>query len=387
MDDQSKLTDPYIPGADEFPVLEQGVYANHAALAPWPKSVSEAVHQFADENYTVGPARYKTWVTRERRLKESLALMTGAESWKDIALLKNTTEGICVVSEGIDWKPGDNIVIPDGEFPSNRLPWLAQQRHGVEIREIDVRSTPDPEAALINAMDRRTRVMSVSAIAWDDGLVLSLDRLGEACAQTDTLFFVDAIQRLGMLPIDVQASQIDCLSADAHKWLLGPEGISVFYCNEKTRPQLRLRQLGWYMVDYPWAFDRQGLEPSTSARRFEAGSPNSLGQAAFDASVNLLLGQGMDCVSGQVMKNTRMLLEGLMKIDDIEITSPLAPDRQSAIVCFKPSGLNCKDFVKKLAEAKVVAAERGGSVRLSLHYYQGRDEVEAVLEGIKKTIE
>jgi len=387
MDDQSIPADPLIPGADEFPKLEQGVYANHAALAPWPKSVSEAVHQFADENCMVGPARYKTWVARERRLKENLALMTGADSWKDIALLKNTTEGICVVAEGIDWKPGDNIVLPDGEFPSNRLPWLSQQRHGVEIREIDVRSTSDPEAALIDAMDHRTRVMSVSAIAWDDGLALSLDRLGKACAPSETLFFVDAIQRLGMLPIDVQASRIDCMSADAHKWLLGPEGISVFYCNEKTRPLLKLRQLGWYMVDYPWAFDRQDLEPSPSARRFEAGSPNSLGQAAFDASVNLLLGHGMDCVSGRIMKNTRMLLEGLMKIDSIEITSPLAPDRQSGIVCFKPSGLSGKDFVKKLADAKVVAAVRGDSVRLSLHYYQGKDEVEAVLEAIKTVIE
>ncbi len=365
--------------SDEFPILKKGIYANHAALAPWPLSVSEAVQDFAAENATLGPSQYRLWVKRERRLKDNLAKMITAESWKDIALLKNTTEGICLVAEGLDWQRGDNIVIPAREFPSNRLPWLAQQRHGVEIREIDVRASDDPEAALLNAIDDRTRVLSVSAIAWDNGLKLSLRRLGRACRQNNTLFFVDAIQRLGMLPLDVAACNIDCLCADAHKWLLGPEGIAVFYCHEATRPRLRLRQQGWYMTDYPWAFEKEPLLPSKSARRFEAGSPNSLGQAAFDASVKLLLKYGLDRVAGRNLENTARLLDGLRALQDIEISSPVDPQRRSAIVCFRPLRQNVGTLVQALADGGVTCAQRSGSIRLSLHYYQGRKESSKLL--------
>ncbi len=378
--------DAFVASADDFPILRRGIYANHAALAPWPTAVSEAVHQFSEENSIVGPARYKSWVARERRLKTNLATLVGAASWKDIAVLKNTTEGICVVAEGIDWQRGDNIVIPAGEFPSNRLPWLAQERHGVEIRQIDTRSASDPESALTSAIDNRTRVLSVSAIGWDDGFSFALQTLGNACRKNGTLFFVDAIQRVGMLPIDVEACKIDCLSADAHKWLLGPEGISVFYCNEATRPLLRLRQLGWYMVDYPWAFGEGPLLPSDTARRFEAGSPNSLGQAAFDASVQLLLDAGMDTVADSILSNTAELLDGLQTINSVAISSPLAKDRRSGIVCFKPGNKDCAEVVIKLAEANVTCAVRGDSIRLSLHFYQGQKQVTHLLNAIEMAI-
>ncbi len=370
----------------EFPTLERGIYANHAALAPWPLCVSEAVRDFARENTTVGPSQYKTWIKRERRLKDNLARLINASSWKDIALLKNTTEGISLVAEGLNWQRGDNIVLPAREFPSNRLPWLAQRRHGVEIREIDVRSVDDPEAALLNAIDHRTRVLSVSAIAWDNGLKLELQRLGRACRQNGTLFFVDAIQRLGMLPLDVEACHIDCLCADAHKWLLGPEGIAIFYCNESTRPLLRLRQQGWYMVDYPWAFDEKPLVPSTSARRFEAGSPNSLGQAAFDASVRLLLEYGLERVAERNIDHSSHLLDGLEAMGDIEISSPLEPGRRSAIVCFRPLGQDCNSIIEAMASRGVSCARRGEAIRLSLHYYQGRKHASELLNILETSL-
>ena len=238
---------------EQFPSLDQGIYFNHAAVSPWPRCTADAVRQFAEENAVNGPAAYRQWIEREKDLRLKLASLTGAPSADDIALLKNTTECISLVAWGIDWHAGDNIVLPVGEFPSNRLPWLAQSSLGVEIREVDIRPAENAENALLDAMDGNTRLLSVSAVQWNDGFRLDLARLGQACHSAHVLFFVDAIQQLGALPVDVEACHIDFLAADAHKWLLAPEGIAVFYSSGPGRSQLQLLQQGWHCGFGPWS--------------------------------------------------------------------------------------------------------------------------------------
>ena len=171
----------------EFPVMQHGLYANHAAIAPWPLAASRAVAEFAMENAEIGAEKYSHWLLRETRLRRNLASLINASSADDIALLKNTTEGICTVANGIDWQKGDNIVLPAGEFPSNRLPWLALQSQGVEVREVDIRATNDPESALLERVDKNTRLLSVSAVQWTDGLRLQLKTLGHYCQQNNVL--------------------------------------------------------------------------------------------------------------------------------------------------------------------------------------------------------
>jgi cysteine desulfurase/selenocysteine lyase len=354
----------------QFPILDHGLYLNHAAIAPWPRCTSEAVQEFSSENAFTGPGGYRDWIVRENLLRQNLAKLTGASSKNDIALLKNTTEGISLVAWGLDWQSGDNIVLPQGEFPSNRLPWLAQSALGVEIREVDIRAAENAESALIGAMDDRTRLLSVSAVQWSDGFRLDLEILGEACHSKDVLFFVDAIQQLGALPLDVEACQIDFLAADAHKWLLGPEGIAVFFCRENARPRLRLLQQGWHMYDNPWNFHHNEGKASKSAKRFEAGSPNSLGQAALHASLELLLDTGMEQVSGRILQNTEFLIRALREIPGIQITSRTEPERLSGIVSFMHENTPSGTLNSRLSKAGVTCAIRGKSIRLSPHFYQ-----------------
>jgi selenocysteine lyase/cysteine desulfurase len=359
----------------QFPVLERGLYFNHAAIGPWPRRTADAVRQFAEENLHHGSANYRNWYARETALRQSLADLVNAGSPDDIALLKNTTEGICITAWGLDWQAGDNVVIPRDEFASNRLPWLAQKPRGVEVREIDIRAAPDAESALIEAMDQRTRLLSVSAVQWSDGFRLDLEALGSACAQHDVLFFVDAIQQLGAMPMDVESCHIDFLAADAHKWLLAPEGIAVFYCRERARPLISLTQQGWHMFEHPWHFDRRDWTPAKSAKRFEAGSPNTLGQAALYASVELLMEFGLDKVSGRVLENTRLLVDAIRERPGLELVSRLEPGRQSGIVTFRPDGISAERLHRALTEAGVSCVLRGGAIRLSPHFYQGEKEM------------
>lgn len=364
----------------QFPILDNDTpYLNHAAVGPWPRCTADAVKAFAEENMRHGSNGYMNWIRREQALRSDLATLTGASSASDIALLKNTTECISAVAWGLDWQPGDSVVLPAGEFPSNRLPWLAQEQKGVEAREVDIRNADDAEGALIEAMDDSTRLLTVSSVQWADGFRLDLERLGSECKRRGILFFVDAIQQLGALPMDVEACHIDFLAADAHKWLLAPEGIAVFYSRPEARDQLQLLQRGWNMVDRPWIFERTEWIPSETARRFEAGSPNSTGQAALHASVGLLLEHGMEKVSTYILENTDFLLRNLPGIKGIHVTSRAEPGRRSGIVSFRHDDTAPDKIYQALREKGIACAVREGSVRISPHFYQGESELEKLL--------
>ena len=377
---------PIEPPLEQFPILEHGLYFNHAAVGPWPRCTAEAVQNFADENMRQGSAAYREWIVREDDLRQGLADLTGAASADDIALLKNTTECISAVAFGLDWKPGDNVVLPVGEFPSNRLPWLAQAARGLEIREVDIRTAEHAETALLEAMDHNTRLLTVSAVQWNDGFRLDLHALGDACERKNVLFFVDAIQQLGALPLDVEACRIDFLAADAHKWLLAPEGIAVFYCRDSARPELQLLQQGWHMFEHPWKFERDDWTPALSAKRFEAGSPNSIGQAALNASLNLLLEYGMANVGRRVLSNTDYLLANLEHLPGVRVSSHEAADRRSGIVSFTHKELSILSLHRELTRAGVSVVVRGDSIRVSPHFYQGEKQLAEFLEILQAAI-
>lgn len=370
---------------DQFAILSRGIYANHAAISPWPKVTADAVVAFAEENARSGPGHYKDWVARERELRNQLATLIGAGE-QDVALIQNTSEGICAVAFGYPWQAGDNVVLPAGEFPSNRLPWLAQKARGVDAREVDIRAEGDPEAALIDAMDGRTRILALSSVQFSDGLRLDLEKLAAACGQNEVLLCVDAIQQLGVLPIDVEACGVDCLAAGAHKWLLGPEGLGVFYCRESARSKIGLTRLGWHMYDYPWNFERSDWTPAKSARRYEAGSPNNLGQAALHASLSLILDIGVAEIAARVLRNTRQLVEGLSALPEITVRSWTAPQRQSGIVTFDTRNGEARSVFERLMAAGVTCALRDGGIRLSPHFYQDEAVIERLLEQVEHAL-
>lgn len=371
---------------DEFPVLQHGLYANHAAISPWPRKASLAVAAFAMENAEIGSEKYSHWLVRETQLRKRLAGLINAPSADDIALLKNTTEGICTVANGVDWRKGDNLVLPAGEFPSNRLPWLALKRFGVEVREVDIRSTSEPEKALLEQVDKRTRLLSVSAVQWTDGLRLQLKTLGQFCQQNNVFFFVDAIQQLGAMQLDVQACGIDFLAADGHKWLLSPEGIAIFFCSENVREHLQINQRGWHMVDEPYQFNRTQWQPSNTALRFEAGSPNTLGQVGMHASIGLLQSIGMPQVEAFITENSYTLSTGLESIPGVELVRSFEPQRVSGIVSFRPSNRNLVEIQQALKRRGLTCTVRGEAIRLSPHFYQAGKPVLEMLELIEQTL-
>ncbi|HXH65378.1 MAG TPA: aminotransferase class V-fold PLP-dependent enzyme, partial [Mariprofundaceae bacterium] len=244
----------------EFSLDPDILYLNHAAVAPWPRRTEVAVKDFAEQNRRRGSADYPQWLKTERSLRGRLMRLIHAGSSDDIALVKNTSEGLSLVAYGLAWRDSDNIVSTNQEFPSNRIVWESLEGRGVQLRCADI-TGDDPEAAIIARMDARTRLVSVSSVQYATGLRLDLARLGTACRERGILFCVDAIQSLGALCFDAEACHADFVTADAHKWMLGPEGVALFYSRPEARAKLGLSQYGWHMVEHAGDFERAEWRP------------------------------------------------------------------------------------------------------------------------------
>jgi cysteine desulfurase/selenocysteine lyase len=364
---------------DEFPHLPGLRYLNHAAVSPWPKRAADAVSRFAQQNVHSGARDYPDWLQIERRLRERLQRLLNAPSSGDIALVKNTSEALSFVAFGLDWRAGEQVLISNEEFPSNRVVWQALSRFGVEVIQVDLQQG-DPEAALLAACGPRTRLLSISAVQYASGLRLDLPRLGQGCQQRGVLFCVDAIQQLGALPFDVQASQCAFAMADGHKWLLGPEGLGVFYCRSDLREQLKLHEYGWHMLEHAGDYQRTDWQPARSARRFECGSPNMLGAMALEASLSLLEEVGMAQVEAALQERVQWLLDGLQKVPGSRLHSPLNPLRRAGIVNFSLDGWQNQDLFERLKQEQVICAQRGAGIRLSPHFYTQAQVIEETLQ-------
>ncbi|MDX1697290.1 MAG: aminotransferase class V-fold PLP-dependent enzyme [Thiohalobacterales bacterium] len=365
----------------EFDLDEDIIYLNHAAVAPWPRRTARAVQAFADENARQGSRNYAGWLETEAQLREQLRRLVNAASVDEIALLKNTSEALSVVAWGLPWERGNNVVISNQEFPSNRIVWESLDRLGVTTRQADLARGDSPEDALIDALDTDTRVLSVSSVQYGSGLRLDLERLGAACRDHGVLFCVDAIQSIGAVNLDVQACQADFVMADGHKWMLGPEGIALFYCRQDVMDRLALRQYGWHMLQDYLDFDSHSRTVAASARRFECGSPNMTGIHALHASLGLLLENGMTTIERLVLENSRFMLDFLSgHADDFEIITPVEEARHAGIVTFRPRREGCGSLFDELQQAGVACALRGGGIRFSPHYYTPRKKLFTALE-------
>jgi len=362
----------------EFPLDETLVYLNHAAVSVWPRRTCEAVRAFAGENMRRGAANYPAWLKIEHELRRQLKALLHAPSVEDIALLKNTSEGLSLVAYGLDWQQGDNIVSTSQEFPSNRIVWESLADQGVALRCADI-AGDDPEDAIMALVDERTRLLAVSSVQYGSGLRLDMKRLGEFCRARDILFCVDAIQSLGAIRFDALDCRADIVVADGHKWMLGPEGLAVFYTTPAVREKLHLVQYGWHMVEHAGDFERRDWAPSASARRFEPGSPNMLGIHALHASLSLLLEEGMETVEAGVLARTRQIMERVQATKGVELVTPATEGRFAGIATFRCRDLDAAGHAalyRQLMEKGVICAHRGGGIRFSPHYYTDPDAIE-----------
>jgi len=363
----------------EFPLNKDLIHLNHAAVAPLPQRTTNAIIQFAQENTRQGSLNYSVWMETEKELRNKLVKLINAGSVDDIALLKNTSEALSVVAYGLDWHSGDNIVISNQEFPSNRIVWESLANKGVELRIANF-NDKSPEDNIIKLCDKHTRLVAVSSIQYASGYRTDLHKLGEYCRNNDILFCVDAIQSVGAVTFDVQSIGADFVMADGHKWMLGPEGLAFFYCHPNSRDKLKLNQFGWHMTEDYLNFDAQNWEIAASNRRFECGSPNMLGIHALNASLSLLLEYGMDNVEDALLHKVDFFMDYIKQSKNYELLTQAKPNHYGGIVTFKHTKSDANVLYNQLSNQGILCATRGGGIRFSPHFYTPSENIKRSID-------
>ncbi len=362
-----------------FPVANNLVYFNHAAVGPLSTRAAAAMEAHACDQRDFGALHWREWYAEQDRFRRSAATLIGADP-SEIAILKNTSEGLSFVAEGFRWNRGDNVITTGLEFPSNFVPWKRLELRGVECRVV---SAPTVEE-IDRAIDGRTRIVALSSVAFHNGFTADLDAIGDLCAARNVLLCVDAIQSLGVLPMDVRRSRIAFLAADGHKWLCGPEGTATFFVAAEWRDQLEVLENGWTNIDRKkgsFLFAPTDLLPD--ARRFEAGSLSTNGAYGARAAIDLLLEIGVEEIAAEVVRLANRLADALESIG-LAIGSP-RPIR-SGIVGAIPPKSDPRELIRlhgELEKQGIVCAPREGMLRFSPHVYNDDAEIDRVVDVLR----
>jgi cysteine desulfurase / selenocysteine lyase len=367
----------------QMPITARWAYFDHGAVAPLPEATRVAIAAWLDEAALEGDVSWPAWSQQVERTRQLAANLVAAEV-EEIALVPNTTTGINLVAEGFPWREGDNVVTLANEFPSNLYPWLNLASRRVETRQVLVEGGRVDLNRVKEAIDSRTRLVSLSWVGFASGWRTDPRAVAEICHRKGCLFFLDAIQGLGVFPLDVEASGIDFFAADGHKWLLGPEGAGLLYVRRKHLELLRPLGLGWHSVQSSGGFTSEmNLRPT--AARYEGGTQNMAGMIGLGASLAMLtelgVGPTRSPVADLILSVTDYACERLTSAGAV-LLSPRVGEHRSGIVTFEFPGQDPNTIRKALLAVGIVTSCRGGGVRISPHGYNTREEIDRLLEAL-----
>ena len=369
-----------------FPFFERKIFLTHASVSPLPACAAQALTEYClsvakDGQFDAAhDALY-------HRCKERLARLIGCGATVDeIAFAGSTSHALGIVATAIAWQPGDNCVVADGDFPANVVTWKnLHHTHGVEVRLIPHR--PALDITLDDVMplvDERTRIVSLASANFLSGYPLDLATIGAWLRARNVLFCVDAIQTLGAIAID--ARFVDFICADAHKWLLGPNGIAVLWARRAAMQQLRPMILGWLAGqdrDNWFAYD---TTPIDSAERFEPGARNYLGIVGMEASLQMLEEIGAEVVAARVTQLRDLAAHQLQECGCRLLWQPDSQLR-AGIVSFQPPHGDAATLYQKLEEdfALSLRQDKNGAawIRVSPHFMNTENDIERLAAAIK----
>ncbi len=369
-----------------MPISQQWAYFDHAAVAPLPEPARQAIETWSHEAAYQGDTVWTRWDQRIGVLRERFAKLIGAAR-QEIALVPNTTTGIHIIAEGFPWEPGDRVIFPADEFPSNAYPWMNLRSRGVVADAISRPAAGWSVDSLLGACDRRTRLIAVSWIGYASGWRIDIASLVAAAHERGILVFLDAIQGLGVFPIDVSQVTVDFLAADGHKWMLGPEGAGMLYIADRHLGQLRPLIAGWHSVVNAHDFDQLRWEPKRAAERYEGGSQNMVGFTGLDASLKLLeeagAGPNSDRLAQRIDEFISQAAEELQSAG-VELPALPPPAHRSGILGFTLPGHDPLEVRRRCLAAGVVLSVRGGRLRISPHVYNNTNDLERLVAVLKE---
>jgi cysteine desulfurase / selenocysteine lyase len=377
------LTDLDIPAIRaQFPLLSEVTYLEHSAVgplsAPVRQAAAEALAMQAEGSRGVPRLQAEVPV-----LKEKIARLIGA-SPQEIALVRNTAEGLSTVAGGVRWREGDCVVTDNIEFPANVYPWLnLESRFGVTTALVPAREGRVRVEDLLNACQAQTRLVAVSFVQFSNGYRIDLERLGAFCRERGILLCVDGIQGLGALPLDVSSTPVDFLACGGHKWLLGPLGLGFLYLRRELQAQLWPIEVGHHsVVQDEERYTSYNLTFRDSAEKFEASAPNYAGVFGLSRSLDLFHAVGQAAITERIFGLTDRLCEGLAAAG-CRVLSPRAPQERSGAVTFTNPRRDSKHVHERLRDERIIVSLREGAIRVSPHFYNTAEEIDRLVAAVR----
>jgi len=354
---------------------------NHASVAPLPRPVRDRMVEVIDAIMCNGPRVWGDLDCLHTAARTNAAHLINAQPHQ-IAFLRNTSEALSTVANGLGWRAGDNIVTTTAEFPANLYPWQRiASAYGCELRAAPERNGLVDIWELLNLIDGRTRIVTVSWVQFASGQKLDLRRIGEFCRNRKVLFVVDGVQGLGALELDVERDRVDAFAAGAQKYLLGPKGIALLYLSERALAEIRPSMIGWTAVKHSEDYRRHELDFRDGAVRFEGGSLNTVGICGFGEAIKLFLEAGAARIEKHLLSlashmKTRLAERGY------RIASPRCEEESSAIVVCGHDRFTAEELCANLEARNIVTSARLGRLRIAPHFYNTCAEVDALIQAL-----
>lgn len=366
-----------------FPVTERANYLNHAAVSAPPRPTIRAIHSYLADVSQNGSTNFRDWLAMKESTRQRLARLLGARP-EQVAFVRNTSDGLSTVSNGLKWKSGDNLVTFRNEFPSNLYPWIrAAKEFGFDVRmclEREGRIDLDEFTSLI---DSRTRIVAISFVQFGSGFRANLEQIARAARAHDALLVVDVIQGLGVIPFDVNAQMVDVAAGACHKWLLLPEGLGFLYLSDRARARIDPTLVGWVSVPNPDDYGNLEQGWNKGALAWETGTGPSALIYGLNESLKLLDAVGVSEIQEYLELLTDHLCDQLQNTE-YEIVSSRRDGEKSQIVCIRHrGGFTPMQLYHYLQQHNIVTAPRGDRLRISPHFYNTFQEIDQLVHVLR----
>ncbi len=385
---------------EDIPLLEKVIYMDAASTTPTPRPVVEAMcDYFYNYNANTGRGAYSLAVKATQKVVDAKLKVANFINVlpEEVVFTKNTTEAINIVANGLPFKKGDSIIVPNIEHHSNFLPWLNLRKKGVDIKVVkaDSNGIINP-SDIATAADDTTRLIAVTHISNALGSVQDVNEIGKIAQEQDSLYLVDAAQSIGHMPLDVKKMNADFAAFPGHKGTLGPVGTGFLYCNLKQSEKLETVSLGGGTV---LNVSEDDFQLESFPARFESGTGNIAGFIGLGASIDYINRIGLEKIEKHGAKLTKELYSTMALIENVTCYGD--PQNIYGIVSFNINNMHPHDVAKILDEVRGIcvrsghhcaipaikhigAYEQGGTVRASIHYYNTSEEIQILGETVEE---
>ena len=369
-----------------FPICRDQIFFAHAAVTALPGYVADAVCAYTRQS-SENHQEFGDVLREVKQARRTCAQLIGAHA-DEIALLGPTSLGLSLFANGLAWQPGDEVLCYHGDYPANVYPWIELRRRGVTVRYLEPAAPGEITPDLVErALSPRTKLVALASAHFFTGYRIDVEAIGALLHARGILFSLDAIQTLGAFPLDVEKAHVDFLSADAHKWMLGPLAIGIVYVRRAHFERLRPTLLGAWNVQSPNFIAQDTVEFVPTAQRYEPGVLNIAGILGMKAALDTFLTHGMDAVAARLLELKAHLVRELDALD-FQILGPREGARASSITTFRHPTASSAALFAALEKAHIIASlrhDREGRdyLRFSPHFYNTEAELDRAVAVLK----